>query len=58
MNRWARLYEMENTVYANPHGLQNTCNKSTARDCAKIAYQIVQVSGLFSFFYFLIKEIE
>lgn len=32
MNKYARALKLENTVYANPHGLGNNNNKSTAYD--------------------------
>ena len=32
MNYWANKFEMKNTFYANPHGLSNKLNKSTAQD--------------------------
>lgn len=32
MNRYARALKMENSVYANPHGLSNTNNKTSATD--------------------------
>ncbi len=37
MNKNARLLGMKDTTYANPHGLQNYLNKSTALDIAKLS---------------------
>ena len=37
MNKRAKTYSMKLTNYANPHGLPNKANKSTAEDIAKIA---------------------
>lgn len=36
MNRAARALDLENTAYANPHGLDSDGNYSTARDLAKL----------------------
>jgi D-alanyl-D-alanine carboxypeptidase len=37
MNTNAKILGMHNTTFANPHGLQNSQNKSTAHDIAKLA---------------------
>ena len=36
MNRYARALKLESTVYANPHGLSNINNKSTAVDQGRL----------------------
>jgi D-alanyl-D-alanine carboxypeptidase len=47
MNKNAKAIRMSNTNYANPHGLQNFFNKSSALDIAKLS-QIVMRFSLFS----------
>ena len=37
MNRYARALNLENTNFANPHGLSHNNNKSTAFDIGKLA---------------------
>lgn len=37
MNKVAKELKLYNTQFANPHGLMNRCNKSTASDVAKLA---------------------
>jgi len=40
MNRAAKSLYLENTTFANPHGLINLDNKSTAKDIAILSYHI------------------
>lgn len=42
MNRVARECGLENTVFANPHGLVNNFNKSTAKDACRLGYFLIQ----------------
>ena len=42
MNKMARECGLENTVFANPHGLVNNFNKSTAKDAAKLGFSLIQ----------------
>ena len=44
MNRYARALKLENTVYANPHGLSNINNKSTAVDQGRLGAIVMQDS--------------
>lgn len=44
MNRYARALKLENTVYANPHGLSNINNKSTALDQGRLGAIVMQDS--------------
>lgn len=42
MNRYARALKLESTVYANPHGLSNINNKSTAVDQGRLGAIVMQ----------------
>lgn len=44
MNRYARALKLDNTVYANPHGLSNINNKSTAVDQGRLGAIVMQDS--------------
>ena len=44
MNRYARALNLENTNYANPHGLSHANNKSTAYDIGRLAAIAMQDS--------------
>jgi len=44
MNRNAKILGMFDTNYANPHGLQNFYNKSSAYDIAKLARSVMKFS--------------
>ncbi len=41
MNRWAKSFNMNNTNYANPHGLSNKFNFSSAYDIAKLEFNVL-----------------
>lgn len=43
MNENAKLLRLTHTTYANPHGLANINNKSTAEDVGKLAAQAMQL---------------
>lgn len=42
MNRYARALKLDSTVYANPHGLSNINNKSTAVDQGRLGAIVMQ----------------
>lgn len=44
MNRYARALKLDSTVYANPHGLSNINNKSTAVDQGRLGAIVMQDS--------------
>lgn len=44
MNRYSRALKLDNTVYANPHGLSNINNKSTAVDQGRLGAIVMQDS--------------
>ena len=46
MNATAKEYELADTSFANPHGLNNRANRSTAYDICKL--------GLFYYFYLIL----
>jgi D-alanyl-D-alanine carboxypeptidase len=46
MNRYARALKLDGTVYANPHGLSNINNKSTAVDQGRLGAIALQDSYL------------
>ena len=46
MNKWAKIFKMFDTNFANAHGLPNKMNKSTVNDVAKLAYFVVNDSKI------------
>lgn len=40
MNKYAKILELNNTHFANPTGLVNNFNRSTAADLAKLSYHL------------------
>lgn len=42
MNNQAQVLKLSDTIYANPHGLENIVNQSTAFDQALLSYIICQ----------------
>jgi len=42
MNKTASKNALRNTVFANPHGLSEKGNKSTAADLGKLAFLAIQ----------------
>jgi len=38
MNNWARIFKLKLTNFANPHGLVNKFNKSTAAEAAAVKF--------------------
>ena len=48
MNATAKEYELADTSFANPHGLNNRANRSTAFDICKL--------GLLIFFFIIITK--